>query len=207
MFFSAHSANQSPYWLFSFHSLSTVLVWATSFPAHSIAIASFFFCNSFLIGFSVSSSFSLLALLFSMVSIILHSHLCHFFPLKTDNAYYLFVKVKLISLSNLNSNTELWPAECGQRWCSHLMPGPQDLLRHWLHAFSLPSSDSVRKIADNFEMIENEGTNRLKRVGSLNNFMVQSSLSLNPTPVSKKENSIVFFLRGGVFVEAVSQLS
>lgn len=87
------------------------------------------------------------------------------------------------------------------------MPGPQDLLRHWLHAFSLPSSDSVRKIADNFEMIENEGTNRLKRVGSLNNFMVQSSLSLNPTPVSKKENSIVFFLRGGVFVEAVSQLS
>lgn len=72
------------------------------------------YCNSFLIGFSISSSFSLLALLFSVVSI-LHSHLCHFFPLKADNAYYLFVKVKLISLSNLNSNTELWPAECGQR--------------------------------------------------------------------------------------------
>ena len=57
-------------------------------------------------------------------------------------------------------------------------------------------------------MIENERTSRLKRVGSLNNFMVQSSLSLNPTPVSKKENSIAFWGGGrGVFVEAVSQLS
>lgn len=46
-------------------------------------------------------------------------------------------------------------------------------------------------------MIENERTNRLKRVESLNNFMVQTSLSLNPTPVSKKENSIVFFFGGG----------
>lgn len=89
------------------------------------------------------------------------------------------------------------------------MPGPQDLLHHWLHAFSLPSSpDTVRETVENFEMIENERTSRLKRVGSLNNFMVQSSLSLNPTPVSKKENSIAFWGRGrGVFVEAVSQLS
>ena len=76
------------------------------------------------------------------------------------------------------------------------MPGPQDLLHHRLHAFSLPSSpDSVRKTVENFEMIENERIDRLKRVGSFSNFMVQSSLSLNPTPVSKKENSIVLWGR------------
>ena len=36
-------------------------------------------------------------------------------------------------------------------------------------------------------MIENERIDRLKRVGSFGNLMVQRSLSLNPTPVSKKE--------------------